>query len=279
MMKSLILGCGDLGQTLAYDLVQHGHQVVAIGRKARQFAEFDYISQDLNDLPNISERLNQQQFDYIFCIVSPSERSVQGYQNTYLNIAQSIFLALQQQNPKKVFFISSTRVYAQDQGAIIDDDSPLNYKISNNQNDEIDPFTQILLASELVWSAYWQEKLCILRPTGLYQQGSQRLQKLAEHTTHIDSIHWSNRIHRADVVGFMRYLTQIDAEKIQSSYILSDSVPMPLGEILNYFRQKQGLNPLTMHPDLPHTGKKVYAKRLQQSGYILKYADFFKAQI
>lgn len=261
-MNILILGCGQLGQALALQLSQQ-HQVTAIARRARQFAEFQYFSHDFLQLETIQTQLSVQPFDYIFCIVSPDQRTISAYQRTFLDIARPIFQALHRHNPKKVFFISSTRVYGENHGGIIDDDSP---------TDSQDPFGQMLRASELAWQAYWQEKLCIIRPSGLSLHHSERLIQLAQQSTQIDAIHWTNRIHRHDVVGFLAYLITLDATQIADCYLLSDLQPLPLYQILNHYRTQMQLSPLPVdEQQLPHTGKRIHASRLIQSGYVLQY--------
>lgn len=260
-MNILILGCGQLGQALALQLSPH-HQVTVIARRERHFAEFQYFSHDFLQLETMQNQLSAHAFDYVFCIVSPDERTLSAYQRTYLEIARPIFQTLQNHNPKKVFFISSTRVYGENHGGIIDDDS---------LPDSTDPYGQMLRASELTWQAYWQEKLCIIRPSGLSLHHSERFMQQARQSTAIDAIHWTNRIHRHDVIGFLAYLTTLDATKIAESYLLSDLQPLPLHHILNHYRQQQGLPMLSVVESRSHTGKRIDAQRLQQSGYVLAY--------
>lgn len=266
-MNILILGCGQLGQALALQFSPH-HQVTVIARRERHFAEFQYFSHDFLQLETMQNQLSAHAFDYVFCIVSPDERTLSAYQRTYLEIARPIFQTLQNHNPKKVFFISSTRVYGENQGGIINDDSPVESQ---------DAFGQMLRASELTWQAYWQEKLCIIRPSGLSLHHSERLMQLARQSTQIDAIHWTNRIHRHDVVGFLAYLITLDTTQIADSYLLSDLQPLPLHQILNHYRQQQGLSPLSVGEQLPHTGKRIHATRLNQSGYVLQYPHLLNA--
>ena len=81
--------------------------------------------------------------------------------------------------------------------------------------------------------------------------------------------HWTNRIHRADLVGFLHYL--ITLEKVESSYIQTDQRPTLQHELFNIIRAENQLEPLRIHTNVKTTGKRLRADRFTQSGYKLKY--------
>ncbi len=260
-MNILILGCGQIGQALAEELAQQDgvkHHITCVSRTAKIFDQnhIQHLAQDLLDL----DLSHQPSFDWVYVIVSPSERSVDAYQRIFIDSARPVFQALQHHPVQKVIFISSTRVYGEDQGHWIDDES------MPKTNDAIG---QTLIVAEQLWSAYWQEKLTIIRPSGLYREHSPFLKKKALETHQLSENHWTNRIHRTDVVGFLKYL--ISQENVESSYILTDQRPSLQHELYNLIRAENQREPLTIRSDAKTTGKRLHAHRLIQSGYVLQY--------
>lgn len=258
-MNILILGCGQTGLTLAQQLQQKGHKVSCVSRHHQKIALIQHITQDIHDLTLDSTSL----FDWVYVILSPDQRSVEQYQRTFIDTARPVFLALQSHPVQRVVFISSTRVYGENHGQWIHDDT---------RPHTHDPIGQCLIAAEQLWSAYWQDKLTIVRPSGLYQVNSVYLRRLAHDTKQITVQHWSNRIHRQDLVGFLEFLSTI--KHPEASYLLSDQQPMIQAQIMNMLREEDGLIPLVIALDLPETGKRIKATRFLKSGYRLKYPCF-----
>ncbi len=264
-MNILILGCGQIGHALAEQLAQDTynndqaqHQITCVSRSAKTFSHdnIQHLAQDLQNL----DLSHQPSFDWVYVIVSPDERNVDAYQQVFIDTARPVFQALQHHPVHKVIFISSTRVYGEDQGRWINDES-----IPNTD----DSIGQTLIAAEQLWSAYWQEKLTIIRPSGLYREHSEFLKKKALESEKLFTNHWTNRIHRTDLVGFLQYL--ISVENIESSYILTDQRPTLQHELFNIIRAENQLEPCIVSSDAKTTGKRLRADRFTQSGYVLKY--------
>ena len=273
-MNILILGCGQIGHALAEQLAQETynkdqhqdqaqHHITCVSRTAKIFAHsnIQHLAQDIQSLNFQDLDLSHQpSFDWVYVIVSPDERNVDAYQQVFIDTARPVFQELQHHPVQKVIFISSTRVYGEDQGRWINDES-----IPNTD----DSIGQTLIAAEQLWSAYWQEKFTIIRPSGLYRANSEFLKKKALESEKLLTNHWTNRIHRADLVGFLQYLMTL--ENVESSYILSDQRPTLQHELFNIIRAENLLEPLRIHPDAKTTGKRLRADRFTQSGYKLKY--------
>ncbi|GAA5012061.1 NAD(P)H-binding protein [Acinetobacter puyangensis] len=258
-MNVLILGCGQTGQALAQQLYQQGHAVTCVSRHDKQLVPIQHMTQDIHYLTLDSTPL----FDWVYVILSPSQRNVEHYQQTFIDTARPVFSALQSHPIQRVIFISSTRVYGENSGRWIDD-ATMPY--TN------DPIGQCLIATEQLWSAYWQDKLTIIRPSGLYQANSAYLRRLAHDSQQITVRHWTNRIHRQDLIGFLTFLSTI--KRLESSYLLSDQQPMLQSQVINMLREQDNLTPLVIAADLPETGKRINAVRFSQSGYSLKYPCF-----
>ncbi|MFU8927023.1 NAD-dependent epimerase/dehydratase family protein [Acinetobacter puyangensis] len=261
-MNVLILGCGQTGQALAQQLYQQGHAVTCVSRHDKQLVPIQHMTQDIHHLTLNSTPL----FDWVYVILSPSQRNVEHYQQTFIDTARPVFQALQSHPIQRVIFISSTRVYGENSGRWIDDDT-------RPYSD--DPIGQCLIAAEQLWSAYWQDKLTIIRTSGLYQANSAYLHHLAHDSQKITVRHWTNRIHRQDLVGFLTFLSTI--KRLESSYLLSDQQPILQYELINLIRQRDGLKGLPVPENLMETGKRIQANRLQHSGYTLHFPTYLTA--
>lgn len=255
-MNILILGYGQTGRALAQQLIQQGHQVMAVSRRVQRSCTVMHLAQDIKTL-QLDSHLR---FDWVYVILAPKNRSLEDYHATFIDTVKPVWQALQAHPIQKIVFMSSTRVYGQDQGEWIDD---------TTLPQTTDALGQCLIAAEQLWSAYWQNKLMIVRASGLYQSDSQYMVKQAETATAVTVQHWTNRIHREDVLGFLSYLLTIDAPKTQ--YLLSDQQPELHYNLWNAIRKNKALPLLDVHSDLPQTGKRIHAMYLQNSGYVLKY--------
>lgn len=260
-MNILILGCGKLGQALAIQLHQKGHTITTISKSPKALPNgIIHLCQDIHSL----DLSNCPTFDKVFVILSPNERSLIGYQSAYLDTIKPIYTALSHQleQLQNIVYISSTRVYDNDKGDIVNDDTPI-LAYDNN-----DPFAKILIASELLYQAYFGNKAIIIRPSGLYSNNSERLIKMANNLNKISERHYMNLIHRNDVVDFLVHLSTLI--KTEPSYILNAQTYVR-GDFLNQLRQNQGLAPITMADNLPTTGKQLIATRMHQSGFAPQY--------
>lgn len=254
----LILGYGQTGRALAQQLVQQKHHITVVSRHTPEQldAGVTHLCQDIRQLQLDQNHL----FDWVYVILAPSQRGIAFYQDAFVDTIRPITNALHNHPIQKIVFVSSTHVYGENQGQIVDDST-----VPQAQ----DAMGKCLVAAEQLWSAYWAEKLIILRPSGLYQANSLYMVKQAEAATKIDVKHWTNRIHRQDLVGFLSYLLEIKQPK--SSYILSDQQPEIQYNLWHAIRQQQGLSALMITEDLPQTGKQLHAQNLQNSGYQLQY--------
>ena len=96
--------------------------------------------------------------------------------------------------------------------------------------------------------------------------------KISETTKSYPKLHWSNRIHIEDLVAFLAHLLHV--EHTEKSYICSNSQPLPLHEIIQWFQQQLGLPTLVLESDVP-SGKQIYATRMQQMNFELQHPHYF----
>ncbi|MHA3091357.1 NAD-dependent epimerase/dehydratase family protein [Acinetobacter brisouii] len=260
-MHIVFIGYGKTSQRVAKQLFAQGHQISTISRSPKTDPFAQHYVQDVHHL----DLSTFAPIDWVYVLLSPEQSSVEGYQHTYVDSVAPIVVALASHPVKKVVVVSSTRVYGEDAGQIIDDDSPI--QPSDEQG-------YLLREMELRWQQAYPEQSIIIRPSGIYGDSVVRMCKLAQSTSIYPNTHWSNRIHVDDLAGFLVYLTQL--QQHQPSYIVTNPQPTPLHEVIAWFQQQLALPRLTVaHPE-QISGKCLYATHLQQSGFQLQHADCFQ---
>lgn len=260
-MHIVFIGYGKTSQRVAKQLFAQGHQISTISRSPKTDAFAQHYVQDVHalDLSQLAP------IDWVYILLSPDQSSVEGYQQTYVDSVKPMVTALASHPVQKVVVVSSTRVYGENAGQVIDDDSPI--QPSDAQG-------HLLRETELRWQKAYPEQSIVIRPSGIYGDSVARMCKLAQNTTVYPNTHWSNRIHVDDLADFLAYLMQL--QQHQPSYIVSNHQPIPLHEVIAWFQQQLGLPHLTVQQPEQVSGKHLYAMRLQQSGFQLQHADCFQ---
>ncbi|MBF7686426.1 NAD(P)H-binding protein [Acinetobacter sp. B10A] len=260
-MHILFIGYGKTSQRVAKHLFAQGHQITSLSRTKRSISS--HLCQDVAQI-NLD---GLSPIDCVYILLSPKERSVNGYQKTYLDSVTPIVDALKQHPVQRCIVVSSTRVYNGHTGGVVNDDTEV--AIHDLQG-------QILYDMEQAYVRAFAERCVIVRPSGIYGTSIARMLKLAQNTTFYEQLHWTNRIHIDDLAGFLAYLSNLT--QIKSHYIVSDSRPYPLHDILLWFQKQCGL-PLLQCDTRLETGKKIYATHLQDLGFELKYPHCFEVYL
>ena len=146
MQTILMIGLGKIGLPVAKQLAAQGHCVIGVSRSMP--TDLAFCSPMTAKLPPDNDHLYQKnlhfvasdaraliiaqlsqwtsQINQICIIVSPDTLSLQGYRDSYYAIAENVVrLGDHLPNLKRVVFISSTGVYGQNAGEIIDIDTPV----------------------------------------------------------------------------------------------------------------------------------------------------------
>ena len=254
-MHILFIGYGKTSQRVAKQLFQQDHQITTVSRSAKEDDFAEHLIQDIHQLD-----LSQiQPVDTAYVLLAPSRNttlsSVEAYQQTYVDSVQPIVNALKTHPVKKIIVVSSTRVYGENKGEMINDDSPT---IPSDEQGHL------LLKMEQLWQQAYPDECVIVRPTGIYGKSTARMVKLAETTKSYPNIHWSNRIHIDDLANFLVHLFHV--EHPEKSYICTDNHPQPLHEKILKIQRELGLPELVLESER-ETGKRIFAERLDQSGF------------
>ncbi len=251
-MHILFTGYGKTSRRVAKQLFEQGHQISTISQSPKTDSFATHLIQDVHklDLTAVTP------IDWVYVLLSPKQSTVEGYQQTYLDSVQPIVAALKQHPVKQIVVVSSTRVYGQNSGEIVDDETEIHPN---------DAQSKILQQMEQAYFTAYPEKCTIIRPSGIYGASVERLQKMAASMLRY--------IHIEDLSRFLSHM--IHVEHPESSYIVTDNQPKLLHEILQWFQQQMRI-PLLKVESGQVTGKKLYATRMQKMGFELEHPDCYE---
>ena len=261
MQSILMIGLGKIGLEVAKQLASQGHQVIGISRSqpkdlSQPMANLHFVASDARNLTVQQLQAWSSQITQVCIIVSPSVMSEQGYRDSYYAIAENL-VKLSDDLPKlsRVVFISSTGVYGQNAGEIIDNTTPVQTPTSAT--------SKVILDTEKLLQQHFAEDCVIIRPSGIYGHTRLRLISMATQlaqaqatnsTTELPSNIWSNRIFDTDLIAII--VNVINAAQTVPVYLATDNTPVPLFTVLNYLATAQGLT-LSLPDTAPSTGKRI----------------------
>ena len=280
LVRVLIIGCGYVGLPLGAELVRQGHQVEGIRRTPGS----ERILRDAEIKPRIiditqSTELAQlaPEYDWVVNCVSSSRGGVEDYEAVYVQGTRNLIEWLTPTPPKKFVYTSSTSVYGQTDGSIVEETSP---------TDPQAEIAKILVAAEnllLQAAQIINFPAIILRIAGIYGPGrgywfKQYLKGEAIIEGKGERI--LNMIHRDDVVGAI--IAALKNAQSGELYNAVDDEPVRQIEFFQWLSERLG-KPLPQ--SLPEeriavrkrelTSKRVSNRKLKQElGYTLEYPTF-----
>ena len=266
--KCLIIGCGDIGQRLAQQLHQQGYLVTGLRRSiSSNLTYLRYHSGDATDIEQMRELLTEG-FNIIVISMTPSERSDAGYKQAYVDSCQTLLQALdlQQQKPRLILFVSSTGVYAQQDGSWIDETSPTTPESFSG--------ARLLQAEKLIRQSGHAHT--IVRFSGIYGPDRRRLIEQVRQKRASASPHYTNRIHADDCAGVIAHLIELQrTQNIAPIYVATDSSPTPMIDVVSWIAEQMGIEDFLASDAVNERGnKQISNKRLLDSGYRFIYPDF-----
>lgn len=266
-MQILIVGCGDLGNHTGKLFIEQGHQVYGARRNLDRLAKG--IQPLAWTLPEAAPKLPP--IDYVIYTLSADGFSPEAYQLAYLDGVMALVANLQAQqiNPRRIVFISSTGVYAQALGEVVDE-------LSATQPEGFSG--QLLLQGEAALQASpWPHTA--LRFSGIYGPGRERLIRQVKQGEFPAAapLKFSNRIHIEDGARAIAHLIALDAadKPLDNLYLVSDCEPTPLQEVTGWLAHQLGLLVKPGHQVSPRGGnKKISNQRLLATNFQFRYPSF-----
>lgn len=267
----LIAGCGDVGSRLARQVHSAGWTVYGLRRSPGHLPE--------GVLPVIADLFDARcpaawptgPVDYFVYCVAASSHDEAGYRAAYLDGLRHAlgWLAQNGQRPRRVFFVSSSSVYGQQDGEWVDESSQAQPSGFSGQI--------MLEAEQLLLGSGWPAT--VVRLTGIYGPGRERLLSQVREgyrVAHSPPV-YGNRIHSEDAAGLLAFLMDGDlaGKALGPCYLGVDDAPAPLAEVLDWLRERLGVSHWQAQAQVRRTGSKRCSNALaRQLGWEPRYPTY-----
>lgn len=257
--RVLIAGAGDLGTRIAANLRTRGCEVVAIARRPRP-ADASVLALDLTR--PIGNRIADR-FDLLVHCLTPAARDDAGYRAVYVDALQHLLEGLP--GLQGVAFVSSTAVYGDHGGGVVDEDSSCRPQRFNGQ---------VLFEAEALARASGREAL-VLRLGGIYGPGRDllfRRLRSGEPLAVSDPPQYGNRIHIEDAAAAVAHLL---LRGDHGTFNLVDDDPAAQPEVLDWLADAMQLPRLSRTvAGVAVDNKRVSNARLRAAGFRLCFPDY-----
>ena len=263
MPAILIAGCGDVGGELARRLLADGHYVYGLRRRVQLLPEgVRPVPGDLRDPHSL--RTLPGEIDVLCYTASADRRSPEAYRDAYVDGLRNVLSAVSRTSAiHRVLYVSSTRVYPQNDGERVDEDS---------ETGRGDSYARVLLEGEGVAREFASSSV-VVRFGGIYGPGRTRLIDQVRKGGPCAAMHYTNRIHRDDCAGVLRHLMQV--ERPAPVYVGADHEPATQCEVMDWIAERLRLAPPARRDGhQATTGKRCDNTRLVSSGYAFEYPSF-----
>ncbi|WIO74380.1 SDR family oxidoreductase [Porticoccaceae bacterium LTM1] len=267
-LKILLLGFGDIATRLTRQLSPEQYDVVGARRRPPEDSGVTVLAADACDVSQVTDLLRIG-FDAVVVTMTPSQRSEQGYRDSYLRSIETLLAASKKTGAQPfVLWVSSTGVYGQNSGELVDEQSPTEPANFSGQ--------VLLQAERLLQSSDLPN--CIVRFSGIYGPGRQAMLRAVKEDKPLTSpFGWTNRIHSEDCVGVLAHLLDLyrRGEPLAQVYLASDDEPVMQWQLRAYLKELLGVESEPFNRvTIEETGKRCSNRLLKESGYGLRYPDY-----
>lgn len=270
-LRILLLGCGDLASRLALLRAGEWH-FTGVRRTVGDVPGVDVVQADARDSVGLRHLLAQG-VDVVVATLTPASFSDEGYTAGYVAPAEALREACEvlppNQRPRRILWVSSTRVYGAGDGGWVDEATP--------PQPERFAGHRLLEAESVLQSG--AVPVTVVRFSGIYGPGRDRMiRKVRDgRIASAEPLQWTNRIHSDDCAGVLAHLIdrEISAEPLAGCYIGSDCEPAPAHQVQRWLAEQLGVVP----EEEPVAGKASAGRRcsnrlLLESGYRFRYPDW-----
>ena len=279
-MRVLIVGPGYVGLALGKELVQCGHKVFGLRRSGDASGELQAagIHPLVGDITRPETLLDlPSQFDWVVNCVSSSHGGADDYRRVYLQGARNLLARLEHTPPAKFVYTSSTGVYGQNDGSLVDETAP---------TEPPNETSRVLVETERVWLEAARKRnfpAVVLRVAGIYGPGRGWWFKqflAGEARIEGEGQRTLNMIHRDDVAGCI--IAALERGQPGEIYNAVDDEPVTQRDFFAWLATKLN-RPLP--PSAPEdeevsrkrgvTNKRITNRKLKtELGYTFRYPTF-----
>ena len=252
-------------------LASEGHVVWGLRRQPELLpAAIHPLKADLCDPGSLA--LIPPKLNFVFYTAAAERTDDASYQAAYVTGIQNLLhhLSESHQSLRRIFFTSSTAVYAQTGGEWVDEISEaLPREFSGRR---------LLEGEELLLRGPFTAT--VVRMAGIYGPGRTRLIDqvlLGEAVCQTRRPRYTNRIHRDDCAGALQHLMRLSSP--ETLYLGTDSEPAEQAEVLCWLAKRLGVLPSCSESRAPSgreskSNKRCRNSRVVQSGYSFLYPTF-----
>lgn len=271
-MKLLIAGCGYVGSELARRYAERGEQVFGLRRSPLELTGAAVsLTADLTRPETLKELPPGLELVVYAC--GAERREPGAYRAAYVDGLGNLLGALldQGQSPRRVIFLSSTSVYGQDDGSLVDETTPARPA----------GFAGALLLDAENLLSESPLPSTVLRLAGIYGPGREsRIDAVLEGRLRLPRRRgvFTNRIHRTDIVAAIDHIASLESP--EPLYLGADTEPADRRDFLEWLARRLGVTleqeeEEENEPAAPETArgrnKRVSSERLRASGFHFVY--------
>jgi nucleoside-diphosphate-sugar epimerase len=239
-------------------------------RKAEMPAGVHPIVADLAHVPTTQQLPTR--LDSVAYVVGADGHTPEQYEAAYVTGLANLWAGFRAAGPvpRRLVVVTSTAVYAQNDGEWVDESSPTEPREFSGRT---------LLRSESLARSLAEEVVAV-RFGGIYGPGRTRLiDGVRNGTTTLGSgTEYTNRIHRKDCAGVLAHLLRLD--RPASAYIGVDDEPADRRAVVEWIANRLGVpapKPPSSHADEASRharGKRCSNRLLRSSGYDFLFPTF-----
>jgi len=278
-MRVLIAGCGYIGIRVADRLHHHRHDVYGLRRNPP--APLSYLTWCRGDLSNPSSISLPPDLDVVILAAGLRRDTEEAYERLLVTGYHTLLnkLDAEHSSVQRIILISTTGVFAEQDGGWVNERSPVNHVRS--------PGRYYLEAEKI--AAHCGRPSVIMRLAGIY--GPERVRLIREvrggqARIHPPPAHYLNQLHADDAAGAIVHVTE--HPKPEPLYVVCDREPADRNEVVQWISDQMNLGQIPpANPDDERPARRAGNKRgesslLVSSGYTFDfptYREGYKALI
>ncbi len=257
-----ILGCGYVGSAVGRKLAALGHDVLATTTTPSRMGEINKAGMtahqlELKDVAKLRSLLADR--DAVLLTYGAGQRG--DYEGVYIQGARSMVEAVSGSAVRRIIYTSSTRVYGQDDGAWVDENSPTN--TSDEKGQALVEAERILLDG-IPEAQPHPAAVSVLRLGGIHGPQRELSPRILTQPGLVrdDGQAYINLIHLDDIVSAMTKLLEINFHGLLN---VTNDDPQTRRQLYDTVLASAEMKPIQWTDrDQPTRGKRVCNKRIKQ---------------